>query len=90
MDAFTFISFFCKRKTMLEIQLPSSHADKYKLLNSDSSMNTHLVFSAEKRKQESKTPMELIYSLGAILASLVVKDGVMYIGSADNNFYALE
>lgn len=75
--------------TLWIYQLESSITDFYKLLGKDSVLNYDVVFSKEKRQKENKTSVEMLFNLGSIHSSPVIKDGVIYFGSANGNFYAI-
>jgi outer membrane protein assembly factor BamB len=75
-------------KKIWNYQLPSSHQDPFHILNPDSTLNTKEVFSKIKKQRENKSSMDMIYSLGAFIASPIVEDGKLFIGSANGIFYA--
>ncbi len=77
-------------RTLWTYQLESSVKDQYHILNPDSTLNGKLVFSAEKRKETGLSSLEMVFSLGSIIASPVIKDGVIYFGAADGWFYAMK
>jgi outer membrane protein assembly factor BamB len=70
--------------------LPSSSADAFHLLNKDFSINVKAFSEAVKKNKGIKTELEIRFSLGTILSSLVIKNGTIYFGSTDGNFYALQ
>lgn len=70
-------------------EVDGSKQDMYQLLNPDSSLNDRKVFISAKYEDEVKG-IAMLNSLGAILASPVIDNGVLYLGTCDGNFYALE
>jgi outer membrane protein assembly factor BamB len=77
-------------KQLWTYQLESSKADFYKILSKDSVLNYDVVFSNQKRKLENKTSMQMLFNLGSIHSSPVIKYGVIYFGSTNGIFYALQ
>ena len=69
-------------------QLESSRKDQYHILESDSVLNYKVVFSQEMKLQEGRTSLEMIFSLGSVNSSPVIKDGNIFVGSANGKFYA--
>jgi outer membrane protein assembly factor BamB len=64
--------------------------DKYDILNPDYTINNDKFQTALDKSGGKLRPVDVGISLGCILSSPVIKDGVMYFGSADGNLYALE
>lgn len=70
-------------------QTEASKEDIYQILNTDSTLDFK-VFSKEKKVKENKSSMQMIYSLGAILAPPVIDNGNIYFGSTDGYVYCLK
>ena len=71
------------------VQTDGSKADSYKILNKDSTLN-FTVFSKEKKQKEDKTSMQMLYNLGSVHSSPVIKNKTIYFGSTDGYFYAMQ
>lgn len=63
--------------------------DKLNVLNPDYTINNEKFDAAVKKAGGKLRPVEVGLALGCILSSPVIKNGVIYFGSADGNFYAL-
>ncbi len=77
-------------KQIWKYQLPSSVADSLHILNADQSINQEAFEKVIKKFDGIKRAVELRFSLGSILSSPVVKNSVIYFGSTDGYFYALQ
>jgi eukaryotic-like serine/threonine-protein kinase len=75
-------------KQLWTFQLPSSKEDLYHIFNADHSINEE-AFSAAMKKHK-KSGLDIRFSVGTILSSLVVKEGTIFFGSTDSYFYALK
>ncbi|CAN5369317.1 hypothetical protein BH09BAC6_BH09BAC6_29120 [soil metagenome] len=64
--------------------------DKLQILNPDYSISNEKFDSALKKSGGKLKPIDVGLSLGCITSSPVVKNQVIYFGSTDGNFYALE
>ena len=67
----------------------NSERDTYGILNPDSTLNVNFVFSKEKKEKEKKTGLQMIFTLGSINSSPVIKDKIIYVGSTSGYFYAI-
>jgi len=67
----------------------ASVQDNHGILNSDGSWDSAKVFAGEYTFENASAAVERFLDLGAFLSSPVLRDGVLYIGSADNHLYAL-
>jgi outer membrane protein assembly factor BamB len=67
-----------------------SEKDIYGILNLDITLNDNIVFKKDKIEKEKKTGLEMIFTLGSINSSPVIKDKTIYVGSTNGYFYALE
>ncbi len=90
LNGFLYANDISTGKQLWTYQLESSKSDLYKILGKDSVLNYDVVFSNQKRKKENKTSMEMLMNLGSIHSSPVIKDAVIYFGSANGNVYALQ
>jgi len=77
-------------KTVWRYQLDASKQDRYKILAADSTWDFQGGFSRDNRKKLKMTFLQLAFTLGSVVSSPAVKDGVIYFGSVDGNFYALQ
>lgn len=77
-------------KQVWKYQLPSSVADSFKILNADQSLNQDAFEKVIAKFNGIKRPVEIRLSLGTVLSSPVIKNGVIYFGSTDGYFYALQ
>jgi len=90
LNGFLYANEVTSGKLVWSYQLESSKRDVYKILSSDSILNYAVIFSNKKREQEKKSSMEMLFELGSIHSSPVVKDGKIYFGSTNGNFYAIQ
>jgi outer membrane protein assembly factor BamB len=90
LNGFLYANDITNGKQLWSYQLESSKKDLYKILGIDSVLNYGVVFSKEKKEAEHKTSMEMLYSLGSIHSSPVIRDGVIYFTSTNGNVYAVE
>lgn len=67
-----------------------SEKDVYGILNPDSTLNDNIVFKKDKAEKEKKTGLEMIFTLGSINSSPVIKDKIIFVGSTSGYFYAIE
>lgn len=67
-----------------------SETDIYGILNPDSTLNVNFVFSKVKKEKEKKTGLQMIFTLGSINSSPVIKDKTIFVGSTSGYFYAIE
>jgi outer membrane protein assembly factor BamB len=77
-------------KTLWKFQLPTSKQDIYHILKPDGSIDQEGFAKAVEQNKGTKKLMEIRFSIGGILSSPIVKDGVMYFGATDGYFYALQ
>lgn len=71
-----------------EFQTEASKIDKDSILNKKGEFDFPKVFKENSYVGMLKT-MDILYSLGSILSSPAVSDGMIYFGSTDGNVYAL-
>lgn len=90
LNGFLYANDISTGKQLWTYQLESSKTDFYKILSPDSVLNYEIVFSDQKRKKENKTSMEMLFNLGSIHSSPVIKDAVIYFGSTSGSMYALQ
>jgi len=76
-------------KLAWEFQTDSAKKNAPAYLKPDGSLNFATVFTSNQFEDMYQAAAKL-FSLGAILSSPVVDHGVIYVGSADGNLYALE
>ena len=72
-----------------EFQTDAAKKNAPAWLKPDGSLNSGAVFTSSLFENMYQASVKL-WSLGAIVSSPVVADGVVYVGSADGNLYALE
>ena len=77
-------------KLLWAFELPSSREDPFHILNKDFSFNDSLIEIAIRKYKGVKSQVQIFLSRSSILSSPVVKDGVIYFGSTDGYFYALQ
>jgi len=77
-------------KKLWNLHPKESERDIYGILNPDSTLNDNIVFSKEKRDKENKTGLEMIFTLGSINSSPVIKDKTIFVGSTSGYFYAFQ
>ncbi len=65
-------------------------ADPYGIMDASHQVDQKKFEAAAEKYKAQKTFLDIRLSTGAIISSPVIKDGVMYFGSTDGNFYALE
>ena len=68
----------------------AAKADKYHILNPDLTISDDKIDAAVKDSGGKLRPIDFGISLGCINSSPVIKGGVIYFGSADGNFYAVD
>ena len=64
--------------------------DPYGILGTDHLVDQNKFEAVAKQYKGKKTFLEIRLSTGSIISSPVIKDKVIYFGSSDGNFYALE
>jgi len=67
----------------------ASRRDPSEILNDDGTWNFANLFAGEYTVENAFAAVDRFLDLGAFLSSPVPRDGVLYIGSADGNLYAL-
>lgn len=67
-----------------------SEEDAYGILRPDSTLNGKVVFSKDKQEKEKKTGLQMIFTLGSINSSPVIKDKIIFVGSTSGYFYAID
>lgn len=67
----------------------ASVRDRHGILNPDGTWDPAKVFAGEYTFENASAAVERFLDLGAFLSSPVLRDGVLYIGSADHHLYAL-
>jgi outer membrane protein assembly factor BamB len=67
----------------------ASARDEHGILNSDGTWNMTRLFVGPYTVENANGAVEKFLGLGAFLSSPVVRDGVLYVGSADGHLYAL-
>ncbi|MDQ3021339.1 MAG: hypothetical protein M3R36_12330 [Bacteroidota bacterium] len=72
------------------VQVDGSKEDVYEILNTDYTLNGERLYKLSKGGPEKKEFMDIRFSVGCIISSPVIKDKVIYFGSTDKNFYALQ
>jgi len=77
-------------KQVWTYQLPSSIADSFHILNPDHTINDKAFSDAVAKFNGTKKPVEIRLTLGSVLSSPVIRNGVIYFGSTDGYFYALQ
>ena len=78
-------------KLAWEFQTEASKKDPLKILNSDGSLNQEALFAPVFGDFEDMyVDIYKFTTIGAILSSPVVDKGVVYFGSMDGNFYAIQ
>ena len=74
---------------MWQFRTEASARDTHGILNPDGTWNLAALFAGEYTVENASAAVEKFLDLGAFLSSPVLRDGVLYIGSADGNLYAL-
>ncbi len=77
-------------KLAWEFRTEASRTDPLKILNPDGSFNDALYAPVFGDFQDMYLAHYRLFSVGAIFSSPAVDRGVVYVGSADGNLYALE
>ena len=75
-------------KLIWDFQTPSAKADKDSIILESGEFNQQKIF-AEYSYTGSLKAMDVLYSVGSVLSSPAVADGMVYFGSADSCVYAL-
>jgi outer membrane protein assembly factor BamB len=74
-----------------EFQTEASKTDPHGVLNPDGSLNQERLFAPVFGDfQDMYVAFQRFVSIGAILSSPAVDDGVIFVGSMDGNLYALQ
>jgi eukaryotic-like serine/threonine-protein kinase len=76
-------------KVTAEFQTEGSKANSHTYLNEHGAPDPHKIFP-DQTLDGIMVGLNRIYSLGSVLASPVVADGILFIGSTDGNLYALQ
>lgn len=76
-------------KAAWEFRTEGNRKNALGVLTAEGTFNSAVVFNSGFYENMFATA-DRLFSLGSIVASPVVQDGVVYVGSADGNFYALE
>ena len=71
-------------------RVDGAKADELKILNTEAVIDVEKYTAAVKKYDGQKISMDVRLSVGSILSSPVIKNGVIYFGSTDGNFYALQ
>ena len=66
----------------------AAEIDRQDALNKDGYFNSNIFFS--RNASDAPAAMNRIYSVGSILSTPWIDNGVIYFGSADSTVYALE
>ncbi len=77
-------------KLRWEFQTAASQQNSSKILNADGSLNQEAFAPVFGDFQDMYVDFYRYTLIGAIMAPPVVDNGVVYIGSMDGNFYALQ
>ena len=72
-----------------EFQTEGSKLDPHDILSDEGTWNIGNLFASEYTHDNAMATVEKFLDLGAFLSSPVIRDGVLYIGSADGHLYAL-
>ena len=71
-----------------QFQTPSARLNKDSIINNKGEFNLQKIFK-ENSYAGALNSVDILYSLGSILSSPAVDNGVIYFGSTDGNVYAL-
>ncbi|MBS1532281.1 MAG: PQQ-binding-like beta-propeller repeat protein [Bacteroidetes bacterium] len=77
-------------KTLWTFEVEAVKQDKYGILNPDHTVNEKKELAIKEKSGGKIRGIDFGLSLGAVLSSPVIKDKVIYFGSSDGKFYALE
>jgi outer membrane protein assembly factor BamB len=72
-----------------QFRTAASVEGRHGILTPDGELDSAKLFAGEYTTQNAAAAVERFLDLGAFLSSPVVRDGVLYIGSADGHLYAL-
>jgi eukaryotic-like serine/threonine-protein kinase len=76
-------------KIAWEFQTEAAKKDAFGVLTPEGGFNPKAVFTS-RLYENMYVSADRLFSLGSILSSPAVADGIVYVGSADGNLYALE